>query len=299
MDGSGGGFAGPLRVVPGGALRLYCPSGEGRMSPKKNGFVDRYGPWALVAGGSQGLGAAFADELAADGLDLLLIARRPGPLEETAAGLRSRHSVQVRTAAIDLSRPGFLELVESAAAGLEIGLLVCDAAHSHTGKFLAADLDTYARVLDTNCRAPLALIHKFGGMMAGRVRGGIVVMSSLSAFWGSPYVAVYGATKAFLLNLSEALGKELGARGVDVTVCTAGPVLTPNYVLSKPADAGPSALEMQPQKVAAAALGALGRRPLVVPGTLNRFAQFFMTRFVSRRAAVSLLEKSTARMYGD
>ena len=268
------------------------------MSQNENTFLNRYGPWALVAGGSQGLGASFADELARRGLNLLLIARKPGPLEETAVLLRSRHGVQVRTASIDLAGPGFLDQVEAAAGGLEIGLLVCDAAQAHTGRFLDADLDSALRILDTNCRAPLSLIHRFGGMMAKRGRGGIVVMSSLSAFWGSPYVAVYGATKAFLLNLSEALWRELGALGVDVTVCTAGPVLTPNYIASKPAGAGPSALEMPPREVASAALGALGRKHLVVPGTLNRLAQFFMGRFVSRRAAVTLLEKSTASMYG-
>jgi short-subunit dehydrogenase len=265
----------------------------------ENEFLNRYGPWAMVAGGSQGLGASFADELARRRLNLVLIARKPGPLEETAQSLRTRHGVEVRTASIDLAENGFLDRVDAAAAGLEIGLLVCDAAQAHTGKFLDADLDSALRILDTNCRAPLSLIRRFGGMMAERGRGGIVVMSSLSAFWGSPYVAVYGATKAFLLNLSEALWRELGARGVDVTVCTAGPVLTPNYVASKPAGAGPSALEMTPQKVASVALGALGRRHFVVPGVLNRLAQFFMTRFVSRRAAVTLLEKSTARMYGD
>jgi len=262
-------------------------------------FFDRYGPWALVAGGSQGLGASFAAELAARGMNLLLVARRPGPLEETAAALRTGHAVRVRTAAVDLASPGFLESVEAAAAGLEIGLLICDAAHSHTGGFLAADLETYSRVLDTNCRAPLALIHRFGGRMADRGRGGILVMSSLSAFWGSPYVAVYGATKAFLLNLGEAVGSELRARGVDVTVCTAGPVLTPNYISSKPAGMGPSVLEMQPRRVAAAALGALGRRSLVVPGALNRLARFVMYRLASRRAAVAITGKSTARMYGD
>jgi uncharacterized protein len=268
------------------------------MSASQDDYLHRYGPWALVAGGSQGLGAAFAELCAGKGLNLLLIARRPGPLEDTAGVLRARYGVQVRTASVDLAAPDFLVQVEEAAAGLEIGLLICDAAHSHTGRFLAADLDTYLRVLDTNCRAPLALIHRFGGVMAGRGRGGIIVMSSLSAFWGSPYVAVYGATKAFLLNLSEALGKELGASGVDVTVCTAGPVLTPNYIASKPAGQGPSALEMQPRKVAEVALGALGRKAWVVPGTLNRMARFFMGRFVSRRAAINLLEKNTAAMYG-
>ncbi len=264
----------------------------------KNAFLSRYGPWAMVAGGSQGLGASFADELAMRGLNLLLIARKQGPLEETAESIRAGRRVQVRTASIDLAGPGFLDKVEAASAGLEIGLLVCDAAQAHTGKFLDADLESSLRILDTNCRAPLSLIHRFGGLMAQRGRGGIVVMSSLSAFWGSPYVAVYGATKAFLLNLSEALWKELGALGVDVTVCAAGPVLTPNYLSSKPANSGPSALEMTPRNVALAALGALGRRHLVVPGALNRLARFFMGRFVSRSAAVTLLEKSTARMYG-
>ena len=261
-------------------------------------FSGRYGPWAIVAGGSQGLGAAFAREIARRGVNLVLLARRPGPLEETAAALRRDHGVQVKTAAVDLSAPGFLEAVEQAAAGLEIGLLVCDAAHSHTGLFLDSDLSTCLRILDTNCRAPLALVHRYGSRMAERGKGGILVMSSLSAFWGSPYVAVYGATKAFLVNLSEALWKELGARGVDVTVCTAGPVLTPNYIASMPTRKGPSALEMTPEKVAGIAMAALGRRHFVVPGALNRLAQFFMGRFVSRTAAVTMLERNTARMYG-
>jgi short-subunit dehydrogenase len=199
---------------------------------------------------------------------------------------------------VDLAEQGFLESVEAAAAGLEIGLLVCDAAHSHTGRFLDADLPTCLRILDTNCRAPLALVHRFGGRMAERGRGGVLVMSSLSAFWGSPYVAVYGATKAFLVNLSEALWRELGARGVDVTVCAAGPVLTPNYIGSMPERNGPSALEMSPERVAQIAMGAMGRKHLVVPGALNRAAQFFMSRFVSRHAAVTMLERNTARMYG-
>jgi uncharacterized protein len=263
------------------------------------GFVEAYGPWALVAGGSQGLGAAFAEEIARRGVNLVLIARRAGPLEETAAALRTRHGVEVRTASVDLAAPGFLEAIEHAVQGLEIGLLVCDAAHSHTGRFLDSDLPTCLKILDTNCRAPLSLVHVFGSRMAARGRGGILVMSSLSAFWGSPYVAVYGATKAFLVNLAEALWRELGDRGVDVTVCTAGPVLTPNYLASMPRRTGPSALEMAPERVAAIALGALGRKHLVVPGTLNRMAQFFMGRFVSRRAAVLLLEKNTARMYGS
>jgi short-subunit dehydrogenase len=263
-----------------------------------NGFVRRFGPWALVAGGSEGLGAAFASELAGQGLDLILVARRPAPLEQTAADLRARFGVHVRTVSLDLSDPEFLSTLSLQTAQLSIGLLVCDAAHALTGRFLDSGLADCLRVLDTNCRAPLSLIHHFGGVMAERGRGGIVIMSSLSAFWGSPYVAAYGATKAFLLNLGEALWKELGDRGVSVTVCAAGPVLTPNYISSKPAGAGPSALEMEPREVARAALSGLGRKPLVIPGRLNRLARFFMSHLVSRRAAIELLAKNTGDMYG-
>jgi short-subunit dehydrogenase len=262
----------------------------------RNGTA-RFGPWALVAGGSEGLGAAFAAELAEAGLNLVLVARRPGPLEATAAALRTRWGRQVRTVSLDLSDPDFLPRLVQETTGLEIGLLVCDAAQAHTGRFLDAGLDEYLRILDTNCRAPLGMVHHFGGLMAARGRGGIVVMSSLSAFWGSPYVAVYGATKAFLLNLGEALWKELGDRGVSVTVCTAGPVLTPNYIASKPPGAGPSALEMRPRDVARAALAGLGRKTLVVPGALNRMARLFMGHLVSRRAAITVLGKSTGAMY--
>ena len=133
--------------------------------------------------------------------------------------------------------------------------------------------------------------------MAGRGKGGILVMSSLSGFWGSPYVVVYGATKAFLLTLAEGLSKELGDKGVSVTVCAAGPILTPNYIASKPPGSGPSAIEMTPEAVARAALAGLGRKPLVVPGGLNKFARFLMGRVMSRKAATRMLGNSTGKMY--
>ncbi len=265
----------------------------------RESLARRYGPWALVAGGSEGLGAAFASELAEAGLNLVLVARRQEPLERTAADLRARRGVEVRAISLDLAGAGFLDELAKRTDDLSIGLLVCDAAHAHTGRFLDAAPDVYARIIDTNCRAPLTLIHHFGGAMARRGRGGIIVMTSLSAFWGSPYVSVYGATKAFLLNLSEALWKELGEKGVDVTACAAGPVLTPNYIASKPPGAGPSALEMKPAEVARAALAGLGRKTLVVPGALNRAARVFLYRLLPRRAAINALAASTGAMYAE
>ena len=182
---------------------------------------------------------------------------------------------------------------------MEIGLLVCNAASAYTGPFFRASLDDYQRILDTNCRAPLSLMHWLGGRMASSGRGGILVMSSLSAFQGSAYVAAYAATKAFLLNLSEALGQELKSRGVDVLVCCAGPTRTPNYLDSKPEGVGPGALEMEPEAVAEQALRALGRKPLVVPGALNRLSYFLLSRLLPRGWAVRLLAASTGSMYAE
>jgi short-subunit dehydrogenase len=261
-------------------------------------LVGRYGPWALVAGGSAGLGAAFAEELARAGFSLVLVARREEVLGRTAARLRESYHVETREVPLDLAAVDCMVRLSRKTRGLEIGLLVCNAASSHTGPFLAADAKRYDEMLLTNCRAPLALIRACGERMAARGRGGIVVMTSLSALWGSPYVAVYGATKAFLLNLVEAVGEELAGSGVDVLACAAGPVRTPNYLASKPAEAGPSALEMEPAEVARVALASLGRRRLVVPGGLNRLAFAFMSRVLSRRRAVAMLGRSTRAMYG-
>jgi short-subunit dehydrogenase len=262
-------------------------------------FAARYGPWALVAGGSKGLGAAFAEGIASRGVNLLLAAREEAALKQISSRLQKTYGVQVRTLALDLAEAGFLGALERGSRGLEIGLLVCNAASAYTGPFFSTELADYQRILDTNCRAPLSLMYWLGGRMAGRGRGGILVMSSLSAFQGSAYVAVYSATKAFLLTLSEALGQELKGRGVDVLACCAGPTRTPNYLDSKPEDVGPGALEMEPQAVAEAALRALGRKPLVVPGTLNRLGYVLLSRLLPRRMAVRILAASTGSMYAE
>lgn len=266
---------------------------------RKEAFRERYGPWALIAGGSDGLGAAFAEQAAGLGLNLVLVARRPQPLQETAARIRARHGIEVRAIPLDLSEPGFLDELKRSTVGLEIGLLVCNAAAAHTAPFLEADPRDYLPLLDTNCRAHLWMLHWLGGQMAARRRGGIVVMTSLSAFQGSPFVTVYAATKAFLLNLAEGAGSELGPFGVDVLACAAGPIRTPNYLASLEEARGPTSLEMEPGDVARAALRGLGRRKLVVPGALNRLAAFFMARLLPRATAVRLVARSTRAMYGE
>jgi short-subunit dehydrogenase len=258
-------------------------------------FHGRYGPWALVAGASAGLGEAFACALAARGLHLVLLARRADALDGVAAGLRARYGVEVRTAALDLGGAGLDEAVARATDGAEVGLLVYNAAHSAIGPFLEAPLEEHLRVLDVNCRGPLVLAHRLGAAMARRGRGGIVLMSSLAASQGNPLITSYAASKAIDLVLGEGLWAELGARGVDVLACRAGATRTPGYAASRPKRSVPL---MEADAVATAALDALGRGPSVVPGALNRVAAFAFGRLLPRRAAIRFMGRATRRLYG-
>lgn len=228
-------------------------------------FKNSYGPWALIAGASEGIGAAFAAECAGRGLNLLLVARRPEPLAVTASRLRDATGVQVRTAAADLGSASGLAEISRQARDREIGLLVCNAASSYEGPFFKASLARYREVIEVNCQGALALIDMAAPGMAERRRGGIIVMSSMAAFQGSPYVAVYSATKSFLLSLAEALAVEMKPRGIDVLACCPAVVRTPNYLASRPPGAKGTPVDVEPDVVAREALGALGRRAVIVP----------------------------------
>jgi hypothetical protein len=256
------------------------------------GFAERYGPWALVAGASEGLGAAFAQALAARGLNLLLVARRAAELEAVAAPLRAR--VEVRTCPLDLARPDLDEALAALIGSLDVGLCVYNAAHSPLGPFLEQPLADKLRAVDVNCRGPLVAAHVLGPRLVARGRGGLLLMSSLTAFWGSPLLATYGATRAFNLSLGEALWYELGPGGVDVLVCCPGATRTPGFERTSGPD-GPRA--MAPRAVAEEALAALGRgRPSRVAGLANRLAVFLLGRLLPRRRAVAILGNATARL---
>jgi len=262
-------------------------------------FLQKYGPWALVAGGSEGLGGAFAEELARKKLNLALVARRPGPLEELAATLRSAHGIQVRTLATDLSERAGLAAVERAIADLEIGLLVCNAALAYTGVFLTAPLSEYQRMIEVNCASTLGLVYSLGGKMTARGHGGVIVMSSLAAFQGSPMVAAYGATKAFLVTLAEALADEWKAQGVDVMACCPAVVKTPAFLTDGHNPNGPTPMSMEPGDVVREAVSALGKKRIVVPGAMSKLAHFMMGRLMPRNTVVTIMGRSTRAMYSE
>jgi short-subunit dehydrogenase len=254
-------------------------------------FAARYGRWALVAGASEGIGAAFATALAGRGLDLVLVARRAGPLAELAARLPTR----TVTVAADLSAAGAVQTVASASEGLDIGLVVANAAYAPTGAFLTTDPWRSLRALDLNCRAPLLLAHHYLPAMCARGRGGLIIMSSLAGQQGSPGIATYAATKAFGAVLAEGLWSELRGTGVDVLACVAGAVATPGLARAKP---GRAPGTVTPDAVAGAALRALGRRPRTVPGGVARVSAALMSRLLPRTAAIQVIARASRDLSG-
>lgn len=259
-------------------------------------FVARYGPWALVAGASEGIGAAFADQLAARGLNVLLVARREGPLEALAERLRADRGVEVRCVAIDLARPDLTEAFAPIVEEIEVGLLVYNAALSVIGSFFDVPIERRMAEIDVNCRGSIALLYALVPKMMARQRGGVVLVTSMAGFQGSPLVAHYAATKAYGRVLAEGLWDELAGQGVDVLACVAGATRTPNYEATNPA---PSATPlMEPERVAAEAIAALGgARPAVITGSVNRAASFLMNRVLPRSMAVRVIGKNVRKMY--
>lgn len=260
-------------------------------------FAERFGPWALVTGAANGLGAEFAHQCAAAGLHLVLLDCDTPALHALAARLRLVHGIQIKPVSIDLGRQDLLDVLAEALGGIEVGLLINNAAKGGITPFFTASLTEQLSAVDVNVRAPLLLSHHFGRRMIDRGRGGIIFLSSASALQGTALAASYAGTKAFNLILAEGLWYEAARHGVDVLGLMPGPTQTAGFAQSAPRLAGSGARLMDPEAVVAEALDALGRQPSVVSGRMNRFAMQLMSRVLPRATAIRLISRTMERMY--
>jgi len=189
--------------------------------------LQRYGPWALIAGGSEGVGASCAEELAACGFNLVLLARKPEPLADAAERARGQ-GAEVRTLSIDLTSPELLADLAVVTGDVEVGLLILNAgANAYGEHFIEGEVDQFLEVVDLNVAARMRLCHQFGSSMAQRGRGGILMVGSLSGYVGSPYTLIYNGAKAFSRVFAEGLWYELQPHGVDVVEYVVGAIRTP------------------------------------------------------------------------
>ncbi len=260
------------------------------MRRRPRSLPDRYGTWAVVAGASEGLGAAFAAELAARGMNLVLVARRGHLLADVAEDLTDAHGIEVRCVVADLADQAFVEQLATAADDLDVGIVIYNAAFAPLGPFLDNSEPEIARAVDVNMRGPMLAVRALAPAMCDRGRGAVVLMSSLSGLQGTPHIAVYAASKAFNTHLAESLWYELRSRGIDVVACCAGAMPTPGYQQNFGKKV-PGMLS--PQEAARQTLDALGRGPRFVPGFVNRMTAVLMGRLLSRRGAVRLIGRNT------
>ena len=265
----------------------------------KLGLRQRYGGFALVTGAAGGIGRAFANYLASDGFDLLLVDREADETKALAEALRAEHQIHAHAMVCDLTEPGLVENAERWAMSFDVGLLVNNAGISPLDPFLQIPLDTHLQTLEVNCRATLVLTHIFGRTMVARGRGGIVIMSSASALSGSPYFCHYAATKGYGLNLASGLWSELQGSGVDVlAVCPGmtdtGPVRDRDLARDLPFYVPLNG----PETVALGALRSLGKQPIVVPTLADRMSTGLLSKLVPRAWTLAIMKRSIEKMRG-
>ncbi len=249
----------------------------------------KYGPWALVTGASSGIGREFSNQLAANGLNIALAARRKNALELLAKELKTEHQVETRVIESDLSQPGSAKTLAEATAGLEVGLLVNNAGVEIHGEFVENDGSQTVSMLQLNVTTPMELSQIFGKQMKSRRRGGILLVASTLGFQPTPFFANYAATKAYILSLGEALHYELKPHGVDVTVLAPGLTDTSMYREMEGMDWSKMPIKTMPaEPVVKVALSGLGKRPAVIPGGMNNVMTFMGTRLMSRKQITTM-----------
>ena len=193
-------------------------------------FNERYGPWAVIAGASEGTGRAFALRLAKHGLKCVLIARRAGPLAALADEIRAASGVECITCVADLAATDASDRIAMAVGERDVGLYISNAGSDTNGaQFLETPIESWVELVNRNVLTTMRCCYHFGGLMRTRGRGGIILVGSGACYGGASHLAVYAATKAFDLCLGEGLWAEFRQHGVDVLNLILGRTDTPAF----------------------------------------------------------------------
>lgn len=269
---------------------------------------EQFGPWAVVTGASSGIGREFARQLAASGVNLILVSRRLPLLKALGAELAQVHGIAYRAVGLDLTKEDFIKQLDEATHDLEVGLVISDAGSGGPEAFLHTEHAWVREIVQLNAIAHLELTYHFGRKMAQRGHGGILLVSTMGARQAVPYIANLAAAKAYVLSLGEALHVELQKTGIHVTVLLPGP--TDTQVASDFGFDGrrlPLRM-MSPEECAAEGLAALkANRATRIAGRMNRIMAAVMPRALvssmfgkmMHQAVMARSERSIARSIKD
>jgi uncharacterized protein len=284
-----------LKSIVARQWRLHSPLVQ--RAPKN--FAGQYGPWALVAGASEGIGGAWADYAASQGLSVVIVARDPEKLEKKRQELVTRFGVEVLAISQELGTTDAAENIIAAVGDREIGFLVYNAALATVGGFWANNLEFERQRINVNCVSPFGLTYHYGKLMKERRRGGIVIMASGTGLIGSPYYTHYGATKAYDIILAEGLWYELKPDNVHVLACMAGLTSSPGTTDALDVARARGDLINTPEENVEEAVLYLGKRPSMQVGAPNRRMMFVVTRLLPRPLGVREIGKHALNNFLD
>jgi uncharacterized protein len=200
------------------------------------GFASKYGPWAVIAGASEGTGECYARALAAMGINLILVSRREAALEALGTVLKAEFGISFQVLAQDLTEAGAGLRIVEAAADLDVGLYISNAGADGFASFFEDGTEGAHRLVRMNISTLIDAANGFGQQFLARGKGGIIIMASGAGLGGQPNLAMYAATKAFEINFAESLWAEYHARGVDVIGIAAPLMKTPTLLRLVPGD---------------------------------------------------------------
>jgi short-subunit dehydrogenase len=258
------------------------------------------GKWAVVTGASAGIGEAIAVELAEAGVNLVLTARRRERLDLLAERLRSKHSIQTQVIVADLTLPQSPQQIFDATegAGLQVDVLINNAGFGEYGEFLRSRMEMQLDMVQVNCTAVVHLTRLFLPAMAARRQGAVMIVASTASYQPVPYLATYGATKAFDRMLAEALAEEMKRHGVRVSALCPGPTES-EFTQVSGVRLGDRRKPQSAMPVARLGLEALAQgKHSIIPylrGRVQVFAQRFMPRTVVTSAVERMLRPSTLK----
>ena len=233
-------------------------------------FKNKYGEWALITGPTSGIGAELASQIAAKGLNIILVARKQDELSKNAESLASRYGVKTLAIAADLSKLQDIDKIFEATQSIQIGLLALAAGIEVNGAFWKTSIEKELQLVQLNIVSTIKLTHHFVPQMVKNKKGGLLLIASLSGHMPNPYFSNYAGSKAFMLNFGASLHGELTPKGVDVTVLSPGLTKTP-MVANNGVDWSKTPMKpMEPSLVAETAIKGLGRSLSVVPGGKNK-----------------------------
>lgn len=264
-------------------------------------FAERYGPWAVIAGASEGTGRAFARRIAANGVNCVLVARREEPLRTLAEEIRAESGADCAIAAVDLSAPDAAARIAGAVGPRDVGLFVANAGADTNGAwFLDRELDAWLQLIRMNVLTVAGCCHHFGGRMKARGRGGLLIVNSGACYGGGSHMAAYSGSKAFELAFAEGLWAELQPHGVDVLSLVLGKTDTPAFraLLAEKGLPVPNDLA-SPDAVAETGLAQLRHGPIHNFGLANDAAGWGYGSADERRKRVEMVSASSKVVFGD